>query len=131
MNSVVNTTGLHIVVEGHYQTAIEQVVLALRAAGFEIAAEINLEEILESHIPPYRIIVVCHPELTRRALLINPEIGVLLPCNVAVSQLDDYHVEVRIAEPLSVTSAELEPHLKSIVEEIHTRLMRVAEALKG
>lgn len=135
MNTVVNSIGLHVLMNGQYQTAVEQVALALRATGFEIAAEIMLEQILEkkadSSISPYEILVVCHPDLTRRALLIEPKIGALLLCNVSVSQMPGDQVEVVITDPLTIGHIETEPHLKPIAVEIHTRLERVADVLKG
>jgi uncharacterized protein (DUF302 family) len=110
------------------------VITALRAAGFEIIAEMNLPDFKEKkeqwHSQLNRLVVVCHPELVRRALIMSPEAGVLLTCNVGVLQLLETQVEVTIADSLTTAGAALEPHLKTIGDELTLHLQRVIAALK-
>jgi len=90
----------------------------------------TLKKKLGVDFPPYRILGACNPPLAHRALSAVPEVGLLLPCNVTVRQLDDGAVEVALVDPLAmlgvVSAAELQP----VAEEAAARLKRVREALE-
>lgn len=125
----------HIVVRGSFEATYERIRLALKAAGFEIVAEINLAELLArksgTYNRPYKIAVVVNTDITQRALTITPEIGVVLPCNVVVSQIDDDHVEIRSVDPVAAWNIVSNTYLKPIAEELNEHLKRVLNALKG
>ena len=60
----------------------------------------TLRKKLDVDFRPYKILGACNPALAYRALTAAPEAGLLLPCNVTVSQLDDGHREISIVDPL-------------------------------
>jgi uncharacterized protein (DUF302 family) len=132
--TVAKPLGLRIVINDQYQSAYDRVITALRAAGFEIVAEMNLpdftakKEKWQSQLN--RLIIVCHPELVHRALIMSPEAGVLLTCNVGVLQLLETRVEVTITDSLTTCGAALEPHLKTIADDLFSHLQRVLNALR-
>jgi uncharacterized protein (DUF302 family) len=134
MKTSVVSIGSHVSMRGAYKTIYEQVQMVLKAAGFDILAEIDLTELLAktagSHIQPHRIIVICDPQLAHRALTIAPQIDVVMPCNVAVSQLQDDRVAVRIVSPLVTCGLTTESYLKPIAEELNQRLERIIAVLQ-
>lgn len=50
--------------------------------------------------------------------------GLLLPCNVTVRQIDDGNCEVSLVDPLVVLGAITNPELKEVAEEARIRLER-------
>lgn len=133
--SVMFSPELHQIMVGDYEAAYGRVCVALRAAGFEIMAEIDLAEFLAkksvSYIKPYKVLVVCHSDITQRAITISPDVGVVLPCHVAVSQMQENQVEVRSADPHMTWNTAANVYLEPIAEELKLRLERVISALKG
>ncbi|MEK7328055.1 MAG: DUF302 domain-containing protein, partial [Chloroflexota bacterium] len=76
------------------------------------------------------ILGACNPPLAYRALSAAPEIGLLLPCNVTVQQLEDGFTEVSLIDPLAMMGFVGKPELEPIAEEARARLERVAISLK-
>jgi uncharacterized protein (DUF302 family) len=60
-----------------------------------------------------------------------PEVGLLLPCNVTVRQLESGMVEVAIIDPLMMMGVIQNPALKPVADEALDRLQRVAQALQS
>ena len=116
-----------------FESALERVTDALKAEGFGVLTEIDVKETLKKKLGvdfrPYRILGACNPPLAYRALSAASQVGLVLPCNVTVSQVDE-DVEVSLVDPLAmlgvVASVELEP----IAQEARARLERVAAALQ-
>lgn len=131
---IVSPPGLHQLIEGTFDTVHERIRTAFKAADFEIVAEIDLADMVasksQSYGRPCRLLVVCHADTAHKALTITPDAAVLLPCPVAVSQLQDGQVEVRIADPIIIWSATSNPYLKPVAEEFKARLERVMAALQ-
>lgn len=113
--------------------AVQRVTDALKAEGFGVLTEIDVKETLRKKLNiefrPYKILGACNPVLAHRALTIAPEVGLLLPCNVVVSQVDEQHVDISLVDPLSMLGVVRNPELAPIAEEARAKLVRVAEAL--
>ena len=127
--------GFTVYLKTDFETAVQRVTDALKVEGFGVLTEIYVKETLKKKLDvdfrPYKILGACNPPLAYRALTANPQVGLLLPCNVVVSQGDNDTVEVSLVDPISmlgvVKSAELEP----VAQEARTRLERVAASLKN
>ncbi len=108
-----------------YETAIDQVTLALKAEGFGVLTEIDvkatLKQKLDVDFKRYAILGACNPPLAHQALLAEPDIGLLLPCNVIVYELDGGSV-VSIVDPLSMLGMVNNPALDPVAEEARARL---------
>lgn len=127
--------GFTVYLKTDFETAVQRVTDALKVEGFGVLTEIDVKETLKKKLDvdfrPYKILGACNPPLAYRALTANPQVGLLLPCNVVVSQGDNDTVEVSLVDPISmlgvVKSAELEP----VAQEARARLERVAASLKN
>ena len=112
---------------------------ALKAEGFGILTEIDLRaafrEKLGEEFRPYVILGACNPPLAFRAVNAEPQVGLLLPCNVTVEQTGPARSTVRLANPsvmLSVGGAPAENEgVREVAEEARQRIDRVAAALKA
>jgi uncharacterized protein (DUF302 family) len=117
-----------------FDTAYARTVEALKAEGFGVLTEIDVKETLKKKIgvdfPQYKILGACNPPLAHRALTADPEVGLLLPCNVTIRQVADGAVEVALVDPLSMLGVVSTPELQPVADEAAARLKRVRQALE-
>ncbi|GER85175.1 MAG: DUF302 domain-containing protein [Thermogemmatispora sp.] len=115
-----------------YEQAIERIKEALKAEGFGVLTEIDVRRTLRDKLgletAPYVILGACNPHLAHRALELEPEIGLLLPCNVVVRAVADGS-RVEIADPQAMLAVSGNPQLEQIAQEARTRLQRALAAL--
>jgi uncharacterized protein (DUF302 family) len=115
----------------------ELVTAALKSEGFGVLTRIDvrktLREKLGADFRPYIILGACNPPLAHRALLSDPRIGIMLPCNVTL-EADEETVRVCLADPemmLSFGEFGRDPGLASVAADARQRMERVAEALRS
>jgi len=120
-------------VEMTFDDAIERVGAALQTEGFGVLSDIDvaatLKKKLDEDMPPYRILGACNPPLAHRALLNEPSIGLLLPCNVVVRQDASGAVHVEMMDPSAVLNLVGNPNVNELAVEVRSRLERVLAAL--
>jgi uncharacterized protein (DUF302 family) len=123
-------TTLHV----PYEEAILRVKEALKAEGFGVLTEIDvqrtLREKLGAEMEPYIILGACNPQLAHRALEQEPDIGLLLPCNVVV-HAEKEGSRVEVADPKAMLGIVGNERLNSIAEEAKQRLQRAVASLGG
>lgn len=124
--------GMEKVSSWGFDQALERVPELLKGEGFGVLTQIDVQATLKEKLGVdwrrYRILGACNPSLAHRALSAVPEVGVLLPCNVAVYERDDGKVVVRAVDPMQ-TIAAAEPALGEIAGEVRARLGRVLEKI--
>lgn len=128
---------------GHYVTVpgatFEEVVTrvrdALAAEGFGIPTEMDVGRTLEKKLgKPFRrylVIGACLPELAERALELDPHLGLLLPCNVAIQEDSSGEVLLSVIHARSLFSLVLQSEVFEVAEQVDARLHRVAERVTG
>ena len=136
MNEITQTSiGRSVRLNLDFQETLSQVTAALKAEGFGVLTEIDVKETLKKKLdvdfPPYKILGACNPPLAYRALQTAPEVGLLLPCNVVVSAVEDGVTEVSLVDPLAMLGVLAYPDLRPVAEDAAARLDRVAEALRA
>ena len=113
----------------NFEDAITKVTEELQKEGFGILTDIDvkatLKKKLDVNFRNYRILGACNPPFAYRALLAEPKIGTMLPCNVIVQELDDGIVEVAAIDPLTSMQAIHNIELLAIAEEIQLKLRKV------
>lgn len=116
-----------------YDQAIPLVVEALKAEGFGVLTEIDvkatMKKKLDVDVQPYVILGACNPKLAYQGLQAEPELGLLLPCNVIVYDSGDGSSRVSIVDPLQMLGVVENPALQPVADEANSRLRRVATAL--
>lgn len=116
-----------------FEKAITRVIEELKKEGFGILTEIDvtatLKKKLDVDFRNYRIFGACNPPFAYRALLAEPHIGVMLPCNVIVQELETGDIEVAAVDPLASMQTIQNRKLQSIAEEIQLKLKKVIEQL--
>jgi uncharacterized protein (DUF302 family) len=126
------TIGIEKISGWSFEEALERLPELLKAEGFGILTQIDVQATLKQKLGvdwgKYRILGACNPQLAHRALSQVPEIGVLLPCNVAVYEREDGKVVVRAVDPMQ-TIAAAQPALGDIAREVRARLGRVLERI--
>jgi uncharacterized protein (DUF302 family) len=115
-----------------YEEAVPRVKEALKAEGFGVLTEIDvrqtLREKLGAEMEPYIILGACNPALAHRALEQEPEIGLLLPCNVVV-RTEGKGSRVEVADPQAMLGIVGNEELNAVAEEAKQRLQRVVASL--
>jgi uncharacterized protein (DUF302 family) len=126
--------GTTVRIKADFETALARVSAALKVEGFGVLTEIDVKDTLKKKLNvdfrPYKILGACNPALAYQALTAAPEVGLLLPCNVTVAQVEKNLIDVSLVDPLAMLGAVVHPELKLIADEASARLDRVAAALK-
>lgn len=127
------TYGISKTVACPFDEALARVTRALGSEGFGVLSDIDVantfQQKLGESIPPYRILGACNPTLARRAVLAEPEIGLLLPCNVVVRQDDAGAVHVDVIEPVVMFRLVDQPELEELAKDVGERLRRALDAV--
>lgn len=115
-----------------FAETVERVTAALAAEGFGILSTIDVRATLKTKldldVPDYVILGACNPTLASRGIATEPDLGVLLPCNVVVRDAGD-HTHVAAMEPLAALALAGNPELEPLATEAADRIRRAVSAL--
>jgi uncharacterized protein (DUF302 family) len=113
--------------------AIEAITAALKEEGFGVLMSLDLQATLRQKLgverPPYTILGACNPALANQALAGEPEIGLLLPCNVIVYADADGKTIVSAVDPEALFTVVGRDVLAPLAREVRARLWRALERL--
>ena len=127
------TSGLRKDSSAGYAETIERVKAALKEQGFGVLTEIDVKATLKAKIgedvPPYIILGACNPPLAHRAIAANPEVGMLLPCNVVVRETPGGGVVVEAMDPVAAMGIVQDEAVKAVAQEARDGIAKALEAL--
>lgn len=125
--------GFSTTFSGSFDDAIEKVTEELQKEGFGVLTEINVKAVMKKKLDvdkrPYTILGACNPVLANKAITAEPDIGLLLPCNVLVREEENGDVTVAFMDPASVMSLVNKEGIEELAGEVRERLQRVMKAL--
>ncbi len=127
--------GFSVKVAGDFDQVVGRVIEELKGEGFGVLTEIDVKATLKAKLDvekrPYKILGACNPKLANQAIDAEPDIGLLLPCNVLVREDEDGSVIVGFMDPAAVLGLVGRDELKSLGAEVRSKLERVRDALQG
>ncbi len=116
-----------------FDDAIAKVTEELGKEGFGVLTEINVKAVLKKKLDldkrPYTILGACNPNLANQAMSNDPDVGLLLPCNVLVREEEDGSITVLFMDPEAVLNLSDNVEVKSVAGEAKSRLQKVCAAL--
>jgi len=128
---------LTVVIDSGIDAADVAVRDALKQEGFGVLTEIDVEATLRAklgdaeadQVGPTRILGACNPVLAHRALVVEQDVALLLPCNVVLREVAG-RTEVTVADPAAMVEL-AGPTLSDVADEARARLERVIAVLRG
>jgi uncharacterized protein (DUF302 family) len=126
--------GIRRVVGLSFEEALAKAPEALKSEGFGILTEIDVKETLKKKLDVdfrrYRILGACHPPSAHKALSLNLEVGLAMPCNVIVFEGDDGKTVVEAVDPTkTMAAAGGPPEMKALAESVRDRLSKALDRI--
>lgn len=119
-------------ITGSFEDTMARVKQALQREGFGVQAEIDISQALKEkmgvEIPRQVILGACNPQLAYQALQLEPEVSLLLPCNVTLTQKPGA-VEVAVVDAGRLMEFVGNPALQPIAQEANRRLHAVLQTI--
>jgi uncharacterized protein (DUF302 family) len=125
--------GITVLVPVPFSEAVAQVRDALKAQGFGVLTEIDVQATLRDKLgedrEPYLILGACNPPLAHQALSADRRIGLLLPCNVVV-RAEAGQTVIEALDPQAMVAVAGEASLQPVADEAATRLRAALDSVQ-
>jgi uncharacterized protein (DUF302 family) len=115
-----------------FDQAVVEMEAALKAEGFGVLCQIDIQEKLREKLgiefPRYVILGACNPVLAHRALQKEINVGLLLPCNAIVYELDG-KVAVGVVDAAKILSVVGNPEMEEMARQVSEKLRRATDSV--
>jgi uncharacterized protein (DUF302 family) len=131
------TIAIATTLQTSFEDAVKRTREALAQQGFGVLTEIDVKATmkhkLDVDIEDYLILGACNPPLAHQAVTIDPQIGLLLPCNVVVraDRTDPASVIVEAINPRLLVDVTAEPALEDVAEQVGAKLQAALTATQS
>jgi len=126
--------GFNVTIDGTMEDVEAKVREALMTEGFGVLTEIDVQKVMKAKLDHdrsgYKILGACNPHLAKEAIEAEPDIGLLLPCNVLLREEDGGKVNVGFMDPIAVLGMVDNPHIAEVAPMVQGKLKNVAASLK-
>ena len=126
--------GFSINLDLPFEQVVGKVTEALKQEGFGMLSDIDVRATMKARlgvvVPPYRILGACNPQLAHKAISAEPDIGLLLPCNVVVRENPTGNITVAFMNPAEVLKLVDRQEVHELGKEVLAHLQRVRDALQ-
>ena len=116
-----------------FDEAITCVTEELKKEGFGVLTEIDVKATLKKKLDVdfrnYRILGACNPPFAHQALLAEPQIGLMLPCNVVVQEGDNGQTIISAIDPIASMQAVENDSLGKVAEQVRSKLQKVIQSV--
>lgn len=127
--------GFNVTIKSSMEDAEAKVREALMAEGFGVLTEIDVQKVMKAKLDVdrtgYKILGACNPNLAHQAIDAEPDIGLLLPCNVLLREEADGMVTVGFMDPVSVLQLVNNPKVAEVAPIVREKMQNVANSLKA
>jgi len=127
--------GFDVTVKASMEDAETKVREALMAEGFGVLTEIDVQKVMKAKLDidrkGYKILGACNPNLAHQAIEAEPDIGLLLPCNVLLREEDNGDITVAFMDPIAVLGMVDNPIIGEVAPMVQAKLKQVAAALSA
>ncbi len=131
--------GFGTTIAAPFEETVTKVTEALKAEGFGVLTTIDVKATMKAKLnvdfERYTILGACNPQLAHRALELEHNVGLLLPCNVVVHEAHEgdgtTHTRVDVADPVAMLGVIQNPAMQAVASEARTRLERVVASLNA
>jgi len=112
-----------------FEDAVAKITEALKTEGFGVLTEIDMQAKLKEKLgvdyKKYKILGACNPAFAYKALQAEEMIGVMLPCNIVVTDKEDGTIQVAAIHPIASMMAIQNPALEPLAQEVTEKLKKV------
>ncbi|MCW8853963.1 MAG: DUF302 domain-containing protein [Gammaproteobacteria bacterium] len=125
--------GFNVTLQTTMEDAEAKVRDALMEEGFGVLTEIDVQKVMKAKLDidrsGYKILGACNPNLAHQAIDAEPDIGLLLPCNVLLREEDNGDINIGFMDPAAVLTLVDNPTIAEVAPVVREKLQRVASKL--
>jgi uncharacterized protein (DUF302 family) len=127
--------GFNVILNTTMDDAEAKVRAALQEEGFGVLTEIDVKKVMKAKLDidrgGYKILGACNPNFAHKAIEAEPDIGLLLPCNVVLREEKDGRINVGFMDPIAVMKlVDNNPVIGEVAPMVREKLMRACNKLK-
>lgn len=124
--------GTEIPVE--FEDALSRVEALLQKHGFQIYTRLNLKDIMGDskidNLDKYMILGACNVEFAKELFSADPDIGMLMPCNIVIYELNTGKSRIMIKDPLRVMDLISHPVAVEAAMKVKEQMEEIIDELK-